>query len=83
MPGPGVKYTPAISVPTIAPAVFALYNRPMRSPAGCVRKAEDLMTSGSVAPMSVVGTISTPIVIATRATVRSGSEFGASAYTRP
>jgi len=82
MPGPGIKYKPAARVPTIAPAVFALYRRPRRSPGDCVRKTEDLRTSGSVAPISVVGTISTPIVIATRASVTSGSELGAIAYTR-
>jgi hypothetical protein len=69
-------------VPTIAPAVLALYNRPMRSPGDCVRTEEDLMTSGSVAPISVVGTISTQMVIASRASVTSGIEVGAIPYTR-
>ena len=56
----------------MAPAVFVPYSSAMRSPSRAVRKVDDLMTSGSVAPMSAVGTISTAKAIANRTSVMSG-----------
>jgi hypothetical protein len=56
--------------------VFVPYSRPIRSPSFDARNPDDLITSGSVAPIRAVGTISTLNAMAKRMSVRSASESG-------
>ena len=76
MPRSGIRYRPAASAPTMAPVVFMPYSSAMRSPSRVVRTTDDLITSGSVAPISAVGTISSAKAMANRASVIIGSESG-------
>src|SRR5262249_24752192 len=74
MPSRGMKYRPAASVPTIAPAVLLPYNAATCAPSVPSRTPDDLITSGSVAPIIMVGTINPPNAIAKRTPVSAVSD---------
>ena len=67
---------PASNVPAMAPAVFVAYSSPTRSPTLDPRTADELATSGSVAPSSVAGTISTANDNTKRMAVSTATESG-------
>ena len=52
------------------------YKTPRCAPSEPPRASDPLITSGSVAPMSVVGTMSTSNAMASRAAVSAGSARG-------
>ena len=63
------------------PAVFDAYRSAIRWPRSLERKDDDLTTSGSVAPISTVGTRRTASAIRKRADVIAASPFGKAGYS--
>ena len=68
-----ISTKPARRAPAIAPQVLMPYSRLMRSPMAGVRTSDDRSTSGSVAPISIVGGSSTSAEQTIRATARAGA----------
>ncbi len=55
-PSSGIKKNPLRAHPTTAPRVLTAYRSPMRRPSEANRVTENRLRTGSVAPMSAVGT---------------------------